>query len=185
MDHISGWSTLAVDTVKSCKKIAFHDCDWMGLEPGLSGAPTGSQWYCMKVLLRGLLKGLKNHKLVCEKQTLRWSVVMQLQLCSPSPFCRGASWGPIHAWLTPLSIIGFYQSTKWQSCECPTAVHYVKKWPSLPLVESEKKHRSRWPLNLANFPELMNSSQSSSIFSRGALHSFPGLFVDALYSLKT
>lgn len=24
--------------------------------------------------------------------------------------------------------MGFYQSTKWQSCQCPTAVHYVKKW---------------------------------------------------------
>lgn len=48
-----------------------------------------------------------------------------------------------HSCLTDAAIHhgGFYQSTKWQSCECPTAVHYVKKWPSIPPLESEEERR--------------------------------------------
>lgn len=66
-------------------------------------------------------------------------------------------------------------ASKWQRCECPTAVHYVKEWPSVPTVESDqRRRRSRWPLKLANFREWMNSSRSSSKFSGGAPHQSAG-----------
>ena len=91
--------------------------------------------------------------------------------------CRGASWGPIHACLTPLSIMWFIRvqvqvAVPWVSYSCLLCKEMALSSDSR--TRLLKQHRSCWPLKLANFREQMNSHWSSSKFSKGFPHQSPG-----------